>query len=180
MEMRGGIIPGGLKVDDAHERRALVAFATARVIVDGDASQYRLNIAGADLSFLQSGRAPVLADHVATVANLLGVVETAWLYGDVAAAVIRFGRSAAALDAWENVAAGVLCNVSLGYRHNTADVQLDADGKFIIQRWFPYELSMVPVPANADAHVVQGRTFPEIMALAEAARAGRNPSLTLP
>jgi hypothetical protein len=159
-----------MTIEAAGERRVMVAFATSRALSDHDGSLFRLDMKGADLSFLQTGRAPVLADHMHLVSQLLGVVELGWIEGDHAAAILRFGRSAAARGAWENIAAGVLCNVSMGWRHKAADVERLEDGTFHVRRWWPYEISLCTVPANIEAHARFDVSNAEALAILERKR----------
>jgi hypothetical protein len=134
------------------DRRAVLAFATNSAIADASGVVHQLDIEGADLTFLASGKAPLLADHRAYLDGILGVVESVWLEPGAACAVVRFGNSAAARDAWADVAAGILTNVSAGYRIREA-VPSEDGRRLTVTRWWPYEVSLVAIPADIGATV---------------------------
>jgi HK97 family phage prohead protease len=62
-------------------------------------------------------------------------------------AVVQFGRTALAEDAWKNVQDGIVRGVSVGYRIHK--VQID-DDKRIVRAidWEPYEASLTTIPAD--------------------------------
>lgn len=156
-EMPGGcgFVPAGV-VDGVipfilADRRALLIFATPSAFMDGSAPVH-LDMAGADLRWLNTGRAPVLLDHARTTDCVVGVVEAAWIDGHArACAVVRFGASSRATEAWADVQAGVLCNVSMGYAME--DGAARPDGGLSVRRWQPFELSLCALPKCVDAHV---------------------------
>jgi hypothetical protein len=68
-----------------------------------------------DLSFMGSGCAPLLYQHDPD--RLIGVVERAWIDSDrKGRAVVRFGNSDIAERTLQDVADGILTNVSVGCR----------------------------------------------------------------
>lgn len=143
--MAGSVVPHA-------DRRAVLAFATSQSLPDASGVRHQLDMEGCDLSFIASGRAPLLADHRAHLDAVLGVVETVWLEADAACAIVRFGASAAARQAWSDVQSGVLTNVSAGYRIHEAETS--PDGRHMtVRRWWPYEISLVAVPADISATV---------------------------
>ena len=166
-QLREGCIPGGLSVDSSGDRRVLLVFSSGRAITTGEGEYFSLAPDGADLSFLRSGRAPLLADHRHEISAVLGVIEAAWVHDGAVVAIARFGTTPAATEAWQGVASGVLRNVSCGYRFNSRDV-VDLTGRrFRVWRWRPFEISLVAIPADADAHVSRvEHTFGELAALA--------------
>ena len=105
-----------------------------------------------DLSRLMNG-APLLDSHAAySLAGIIGVVERAWLAngleGPEARAVIRFSERAEVEPLWQDVRAGIIRHVSVGYRVRTYDVEEDADPPvWRAIDWQPVELSLVGVGA---------------------------------
>ncbi len=62
-------------------------------------------------------------------------------------AVVQFGRTALAEDAWKNVQDGVVRGVSVGYRIHK--VQIDENARTITAiDWEPYEASLTTIPAD--------------------------------
>lgn len=116
-----------------------------------------LNPAHADLSRLNAG-APLLNAHGAyTLLNILGVVERAWIEGTGNAcegrAVVRFSEREDVEPLWQDVRAGIIRSVSVGYAVRAYEV-IEQDGKVPVWRaidWQPLELSAVPIGADADA-----------------------------
>lgn len=112
-----------------------------------------------DLSFLNSGRAPLLAGHDHN--DQVGVIEKAWLDPDrKGRAIVRFGKSARAEEFFQDVLDGIRGNVSVGYQINELKLIESDEEKgdtFRIIRWTPYESSLVSVPADTTVGV--GRDF---------------------
>lgn len=135
------------------KRRAIIRFASAAPCWGGDDTPAWLDMAGADLSFLNTGRAPLLLDHCRDVRSLVGVVERAWIEGDAAYALVRFAESTArARQAWNLMRERVLVNVSMGLyllRQELTDPLMAAR----VRWWRPYEVSLCTVPADWTAHV---------------------------
>lgn len=107
-----------------------------------------------DLSRMNDGAA-VLWNHDRDCQ--IGVVEGARIGADRRAyARVRMGQSQKAREIAADVKAGVIRNVSTGYRINRMTEDL-ADGKstFTATQWQPYEVSFVSVPA--DPSVGMGR-----------------------
>ena len=68
-----------------------------------------------DMSFLKSGRAPLLLDH--DPEKQVGVIESVSLDGSARRlrATVRFGKGALAREAFDDVTDGIKANVSIGY-----------------------------------------------------------------
>lgn len=117
-----------------------------------------------DMSFISSGRAPLLLDHDMT--KQIGVIEEFKL--DEAAkrtiAVVRFGKSALAQEVFQDVTDGIRMNISVGYRINKLERFKRDDEEFYKANWTPLEVSSVSVPADQSSLVGVGRskTFKEI------------------
>lgn len=112
--------------------------------------------AAVDLSRLNAG-APLLNSHDrATLGDQIGVVERAWVERGKAMAKVRFSERADVEPIWQDVKAGIIRNVSMGY---SVDETKDATGpnertpRVLVTRWSPAEISLVPVPADHGAQV---------------------------
>lgn len=95
---------------------------------------------------------PLLLDH--DTRSHVGVIERVDIGPDrVGRAVVRFGRSAAAEEAFNDVKDGIRRHVSVGYRvHKMRLEEEGADGKestYRVTDWEPLEVSIVAVPADA-------------------------------
>lgn len=116
--------------------------------------------AAIDLTRLASGRAPILNGHRADrAADQIGVIRSARI--EDGALVIEGELSARADVAAiaDDVAAGVLTNVSVGYRIEARERSPGQRGQpdtMRITRWHPVEVSLVPVPADPAAYVRSG------------------------
>lgn len=103
----------------------------------------------ADLSRLNDG-APLLLNHDPN--QLIGVVERSWLQDGRGYATARFSSNEQAQQARQDVADGILRNVSFGYRvlEMTAGDKGNGDTPqtFTADRWMPYEVSLVSIPAD--------------------------------
>lgn len=106
---------------------------------------------------LQSGNAPLLNSHNSdSIDDVIGVVESARLDpgGMTGSATVRFDSGPAGADALRKVGEGILRNVSVGYRTYKMQKIEDGDDTTPVYRavdWEPYELSMVPIGADAGA-----------------------------
>ena len=104
-----------------------------------------------DLSFLNSGRAPLLLDH--DPSKQVGVVESVELDGSARRlrATVRFGRNGLAKDAFEDVVDGIRANISVGYTINKME-RKDKD-TYVAKSWRPMEASLVSIPADVTVGV---------------------------
>jgi hypothetical protein len=108
--------------------------------------------------------APLLDAHSAwSVTDQLGVVESdsARVTGKEARATVRFSKRAAVDDIWNDVRDGIIKNVSVGYRVHKFEEDAGKDNKLPVRTavdWEPFEISMVPMPADAGAQVRSGES----------------------
>lgn len=105
---------------------------------------------------LQSGTAPVLNTHSRwTLEDVLGVVTAASLGGDRGVATIRFSQRDDVQPVFQDVVDGIIRNISVGYSvHKIERIAPEKEGDLWVYRvvdWEPYEVSLVPVPADAGA-----------------------------
>lgn len=115
------------------------------------------------MDFIASGRAPLLDQH--NHGKQIGVIEKAWLDADrVGRALVRFGKSAAAQEFFEDVKDGIRANISVGYR--ILEMKLvestEEEDTFRMTKWKPHEVSFVSVPADETVGV--GRSADEFVA----------------
>lgn len=105
--------------------------------------------------------APVLDSHESwTTLSQIGVVERAWIDGANAMARVRFpqaGVDPAADRLFALISDGIVRNVSVGYSQDVvrvieAEKSEDVEQR-IVERWTPYEISFVTIPADAGAQV---------------------------
>jgi HK97 family phage major capsid protein len=98
-----------------------------------------------DLSFLNSGRAPLLLDHDPT--QQIGVVESVSLDGAARKlrAQVRFGKNGRAAEVYDDIVDGIRSNVSIGYY--VKKISKTADGYRAVS-WTPLEVSIVSLPAD--------------------------------
>lgn len=87
---------------------------------------------------------PLLTSHDSTTTPV-GIIENVRIVGGKLRGVLRFGGSSRALDVWEDVRAGILRSISIGYR--ILDGKASGDS-YRVTRWQPFEASLVAVPAD--------------------------------
>jgi len=102
-----------------------------------------------------NGGAPLLNSHSSyDLRDQIGVVLRAWLDGAEGRALVKFSSRADVEPIFRDVRDGIYRNVSVGYKvHKT---ERDETGVTPIERavdWEPYELSLVPIPADAGSTV---------------------------
>jgi HK97 family phage major capsid protein/HK97 family phage prohead protease len=135
------------QVIDVDQRRVEIAVSSEEPVERGygneilDHSERSI-----DLTFLNSGRAPLLLDH--DPRQQIGVVESVTLDGSARRlrATVRFGKNGLAKDVFDDVADGIRSNISVGYQVN----KLEQDGKesYRAVDWLPMEVSVVSIPAD--------------------------------
>ena len=111
----------------------------------------------ADLSWIASGRAPVLADH--DPGTQIGVVRSALIGRDrKGRSRWRFGKSARAEQEMQDAKAGVRCNVSVGYEIRELElVKQEGDVRtYRAVDWMPLEQSLVSIPADMSVGIGRG------------------------
>ena len=108
-----------------------------------------------DLSRLNDG-APFLWNHQTN--EVLGVVESAEIVNNRGRATVRWGTSEAARAKREEVSKGILQNISVGYQINETEYQ--DDGKVLVTRWQPVEVSLVAIPLDNSIGVHRSLEYP--------------------
>lgn len=135
------------QVIDADARRVKIAVSSEEPVERSFGIEILDHKPGSiDLSFLNSGRAPLLLDHDPT--KQIGVVESVALDGSARRlrATVRFGRNGLAKEVFDDVTDGIRANISVGYQIN----KLDKEGKetYRATSWMPMEVSIVSIPAD--------------------------------
>ncbi len=106
-----------------------------------------------------NGGAPLLDSHSAyTLASQIGVVERAWLANGLGESDVRFPKAEddeSADRIFRKVVDKIIRNVSVGYRVSLFDEIGQKNGipVRLAVDWEPYEISMVPMGADAGARV---------------------------
>lgn len=118
-----------------------------------------------DMTRLNDG-APVLANHDRYTSHGntplagIGAVERAWLEGGRIMADLRISRREALADLRQDIADGLVRNVSIGYMINERTLtKANGEGQpneYRVTSWTPFEISPVDIPA--DASVGMGRS----------------------
>lgn len=105
---------------------------------------------------LQRG-APVLDTHQRyRIGDQIGVVESVRTEGEKLIGKVRFSKRAEVEPIFQDIADGIIKNVSVGYKvHKYDDESQDGDKIKTLRAidWEPLEVSMVPVPADHEAQV---------------------------
>jgi HK97 family phage major capsid protein len=135
------------QVVDAGKRRVKVAVSSEEPVERSYGVEILDHKPGSiDLSFLNSGRAPLLLDHDPT--KQIGVVESVTLDGSARRlrATVRFGKNGLAKEVFDDVEDSIRGNISVGYQIN----KLEKEGKdtFRAVSWMPMEVSIVSIPAD--------------------------------
>lgn len=99
-----------------------------------------------DLSFIASGRAPLLLDHDPSLQ--IGVLESVELDPETRRlrAVARLGKGALAREAFDDIVDGIKSNISIGYAIDKME-RKDGD-TYVAKSWKPLEASLVSLPAD--------------------------------
>lgn len=143
---------------DPEARTVEVVWSTGAPVRRRDmAGQYieRLSLApeAVDLSRLEG--ASVLDAHRQTaVRDVLGSVRSAAVDGKRGIALIQFSARPEVEPIWQDVLAGILRHVSVGYSvEEWAETTENGARVLTAVRWTPHEISLVPTPADPGAHI---------------------------
>lgn len=153
---------------DAEKRTVNLIFSTGAAVTRSDfwsGKQYRevlsMDPKHVRLDRLNSG-APLLDGHAGwSVGDVLGTVEagSARIEKGLAVATVRFSKRDSVESVWQDVQDGILRSVSVGYRVYKFQEDTPKDGGMPTRTaidWEPYEVSLVPMPADVGAKVRRG------------------------
>jgi len=122
----------------------------------GEFYDLSFSMTGADLSELNSGRAPVLNGHESEEADdVVGVNEKAFKDARGFVTRMRFSNREDVAGIRQDIADGILCNVSMGVA--IQKLTLVEDNKktsrkhYMATEWKPFEVSVVPIGADPGA-----------------------------
>lgn len=187
LELRGEVSPNSWKEEDNSVEVVWTAGADVLRSDWSSGQRYweRLDFqnGSVDLSRLNSGRAPVLDAHSDwSTRDVVGVVEAGTVTLDPVSrqgtARLRFTRSPDAAPVVQRVKEGVLASFSFGYRRlkieQTAE-QRDGYPVWIVRRWEPFEISPVPIPADAGTGTRAAPTRPSSKTPCEILRRSSEP-----
>ena len=107
---------------------------------------------------LDTGALPILLDHRQGIRNQFGVVERHWIENGRAYVQFRMETGTPEADAILNkLKQGIVRSVSVGYRIHTLIERKEADKipTLTATDWEPFEISLVSVPADAQATTVR-------------------------
>ena len=114
------------------------------------------------LDRLNNGASLLDSHNAGSLDSVIGVVERAWFAGSGSKregrAVVRFSERETVEPIWRDVQAGILRNISVGYRTHRV-TKIERENGIPLMRadlWEPLELSLVAVPADAQAQVRNG------------------------
>lgn len=116
------------------------------------------------LDWLNTGRAPLLADHDPSIQ--IGVIERAEISKDrVGRAVVRFGKGAQSDAYFQDVKDGIRANISVGYRIHQMILEEEGESGAVyrVTKWEPLEISLVSIPADQSVGI--GRSAEEKRAI---------------
>lgn len=103
--------------------------------------------------------APLLNAHSSySLADQIGVVESGSIRitGKEGRATVRFSKRADVEPIWGDVRDGIIRSVSVGYRVHKFEEEQGKNNALPVRTavdWEPYEISMVPMPADTGARV---------------------------
>lgn len=113
----------------------------------------RFDPKGCVMDRLNNG-APVLNCHSDwDMSDQLGVVDKAWQDGKEYLGTLRFSKRPEVDGTWQDIQDRIIQNFSMGvFIHEKKDISKDDDAMqtIVATRWEPYEISLVPVPADAN------------------------------
>jgi len=145
--------------EDEDDRRVRVAFASEEPVERSFGYEILSHDADAmDTSFIESGRAPVLVDHDASIDSQIGVVESISIDADrKSRAVLRFSKESERADRiYRQIQEGIIQNISVGYypmHMEKTEEEIDGRSVHVVRKWSPREISAVAIPADVTVGV---------------------------
>jgi HK97 family phage major capsid protein len=137
---------------DEESRRVKIAISSEEPVARSFGNEVLEHSAEAiDLSFLASGRAPLLLDH--DPEKQIGVIESVDLDSSARRlrATVRFGKGTLAREAFADVVDGIRANISVGYTINK--LEKSRNDTYVAKSWRPMEASLVSIPADVTVGV---------------------------
>ena len=129
----------------------------------GEEYDLTLDMKGCRMDRLNNGW-PVLDSHAAYgVDSQLGVVRKAWAKKSTGLATIQFSKRDAVTPIWNDVKGGIIQNLSAGmwiYKKIDTTPKGQERREFTATDWEPFEISLVPVPADANTNFMSAAVAP--------------------
>lgn len=141
---------------DTHERTAPLVLTTETPVDRGDYLEV-LDCSSSDSCDLSRAPLPLIVAHD-TGTLPVGVVSALRVEGGKLRGVARFGSSARAVEVFEDVRAGILRSVSIGYTHLDDGVPIGTR-RALKFKFCPHEVSVVAVPADPGAGFYRSKEF---------------------
>ncbi len=157
-------IRAGLASIDEADRAVDVVFSTGAPVERYDWSRdmrylEALEISSSAIRVVRLQTAPLLDAHSAwSITDQIGTVvpNSFRIEGGKAIVRVRFSRRPEVNGIWQDVRDGIIQNVSVGYRIHKFEEDAGEDNAIPVRTatdWEPYEISMVPMPADVGARV---------------------------
>jgi HK97 family phage prohead protease len=152
---RAGLAPA---TADREARTVEVIWSTGAPVRRRDMSgeyveRLSLDSKAVDLSRLE-GASVLDAHRQSAVRDVLGSVRSAAVDGKRGTALIQFSARPEVEPVWQDVLAGILRNVSVGYSVEEWSETTENGARVLTAvRWTPHEISLVPTPADPGAHI---------------------------
>ncbi|WP_157669293.1 prohead protease/major capsid protein fusion protein [Chitinibacter sp. GC72] len=108
-----------------------------------------------DMTRLNAG-APLLNSHYSwSLESVLGSTQRAWLDEAEGLAEVKFSKREDRTGLWQDIQDQIIRHVSVGYVINRVRMEQDEEGNwtYTATRWTPYEISLVPIPADVGCAV---------------------------
>lgn len=147
---------------DEADNTIVVIFSTGERGLRGGWSSYYEELEISDKAIrmdrLKKG-APFLKNHYADINEQIGVVVDAWIEGANAMARIRLSDSEAHASIIADIKAGIIKNISVGYRVYKYEEVAVGDGEIPVYRatdWEPLEISAVAIPFDSSSQTRSG------------------------
>ena len=139
------------EVDGENERRVSISISSEKPVERSFGVEILdHNNRAIDLSFLNSGNAPLLLDH--DPERQIGVIESVNLDSSARRlrATVRFSKGQLGSEVYDDVRDGIRNNVSIGYRIGQMERDEKAEGgnTYRVRAWTPLEASIVSIPAD--------------------------------
>ena len=183
MEIRKKEIPAGLHIRAAiapnsykeEEREVEMTFATGTPVRRFDWREWEefdevleLSEAAVRLDRLNAG-APILKDHRAALDSVVGVVTKAWIENGEGRATVRFSERDDVAPILADIKAGILRNVSVGYKVHKYERQPQGEDEarptYRAVDWEPAEVSLVAIPADHKSQLRSEEASPNFVTI---------------
>jgi hypothetical protein len=120
-----------------------------------------LDAVAVDLTRLR-GASVLDAHRQSAVRDVLGSVREASVDGKRGSATVQFSARPEVEAIWQDVLAGILRHVSVGYSVEEWAESLENGARVLTAvRWTPHEISLVPTPADPGAHIRMETNMPD-------------------